>query len=54
MSQFKIKYLVRIYADERHEDCIAASFANDLMVALAFIGTSPYWEVRDWQQEGDK
>lgn len=53
MNQFKIKYRVRIYADPHHEECIAVSFANDLMVALAFIGTSPYWELRDGEEEHD-
>lgn len=54
MNNFKIKYRVRIFADAAHSDCIAVSFANDLMVALAFIGTSPYWELRDGYEEGEE
>ena len=54
MENFKIKYRVRIFADAAHSDCIAVSFANDLMVALAFIGTSPYWELRDGYEEDEE
>lgn len=50
MKNFKIKYEVRIYSDAEHRNCIAISVANDLMVALAFIGVSPYWEIRDGAQ----
>ena len=54
MEKFEIKYEVRIYADAEHRNCIAISVANDLMVALAFIGVSPYWEIRDGAQREEE
>ena len=47
MKNFEIKYEVRIYSDAAHSTCVAMAVADDLMVALAFIGVSSYWEIRD-------